>query len=390
MARHIDLYQAFGLNRTAGSPELAQQLTGRLSHTDPADSGLREQIAVARTILADPQRRAAYDAHLADQAAPPITEHVLAAMAATPTARPPAAAGFSGQVPSQGAPHTTGAMSPQPVYRTSQQAPMPGLAARRGVGKKWLFAGAGGLVVLLVLVIGVVAAGGGGVGSNCADIVFIGAAGSGQRTETKVTQYDGMGEFVSTTYVNLLNDANDAGKSVEKRVVEYPAAPITTALSETFSTSVEAGAQTAKSMIGDVIGECGESTTIVAAGYSQGAMVMHRALHGTTQNGSIVGVLIADGDRIPTDPNVLFGGGAANLPGIAYSELGISASGVEQARFFPANWRDSLVSWCLAGDTVCANTPGKIDFDLGAGAYIHTKGYDPSAWRPWVKKRVLG
>ncbi len=264
----------------------------------------------------------------------------------------------------------------------------PPQAPRRSGRNKWIAWGAGALAIVLGLLVGVVLTSKSSSRSECPDIVFIGAAGSGQRSAEKITINSGMGPFVDLTYKNLLSDANDVGKTIEKRPVEYLAAPISTVLTDVFKSSVETGAQAATRMINEAVKECRDSV-IVAAGYSQGAMVLHRALHGIEPNKSVVGLLIADGDRIPTDQNMLFGGGAAALPGISYTETGVSLSGVGTARFFPAGWRGNLLSWCMKGDTVCANTPGKIDFDFGAGALIHTNGYDAETWRPWLKKKVL-
>lgn len=354
---HIDLYQAFGLDRTLTCEAIGQHLTSQLESTPAEQAELRDQITTARAILADPHRRALYDQHLANATAPPITPQVLTAMAQ------------------------------QPVVPAETR---PAQKARR---KKVLAIAGAAIAVLLVMIIGALAIAGTNAdtdtnASDCSDIAFVGAAGSGQREGEKLTTYDGMGPLVNDTYQNLLADANDAGVSVKRHVINYPAAPISKALTTEFARSIDAGVTDAAQFIVQTAKACPD-TKIVAVGYSQGAMVMHRALHTTGTNGSIVGLLIADGDRIPTDPNVIFEGGAASLPGISYSELGVSASGVESARLFSDQWRGNLLSWCVPGDTVCANTPGKVDFDFGYGALAHTKGYDPNEWRQWLKQKVL-
>lgn len=78
----LDLYAIHGLDRRAPSPDLAAQLTAQLNTT--TDQITRQRLDVARAILGDPQRRQAYDAQLADPAAPPITEAVLADLAGRP------------------------------------------------------------------------------------------------------------------------------------------------------------------------------------------------------------------------------------------------------------------------------------------------------------------
>ncbi|WP_156890396.1 cutinase family protein [Gordonia shandongensis] len=384
MSRHINLYQAFELDPRASPGELGHRLTERLNRTPAAQAQARAHLETARRILADPYRRSVYDRHLGDPRAEPITPAVLDAMARLAQPGPVA----PGPVPP--GPGRPGPAQSGPVFAASGPAPVPTPGHRGGRGKI-LGAGAAVIVIILAVVVGIAALSGGGSPSAnaCSDIVFIGAAGSGQRVGKKLTAHDGMGKFVNETYKNLLNDANEAGKTIEKRVVEYTAAPVTKALTTEFEESVADGTTTAASMIETAVTKCSGST-IVAAGYSQGAMVMHRALHGMSPDESVVGLLIADGDRLPTDPNVMRGGKAAALPGIAYSNLGVEVSGVDRTRYFADEWRGRLLSWCLKGDTVCANTPGKIDFDFGAGALIHTTGYEPADWRSWLAERALG
>lgn len=86
----IDLYYIYGLDRAQPPEALAQQLTERLSATDPSDSLTRGRIETAQAILGDSQRRAIYDQQLGDPSGPPITEQTLAALAGRPVpAAPP-------------------------------------------------------------------------------------------------------------------------------------------------------------------------------------------------------------------------------------------------------------------------------------------------------------
>ncbi len=85
----IDLYRIYQLDRQQPPEALAQQLTERLSATDPSDSLTRGRIETARAILGDSQRRAIYDQQLGDPAAPPVTEQVLAALAGKPVPSAP-------------------------------------------------------------------------------------------------------------------------------------------------------------------------------------------------------------------------------------------------------------------------------------------------------------
>lgn len=78
----LNLYDIHRLDPNAPSDVLAAQLTSQLAAT--GDPVARQRLDVARAILGDPARRARYDAQLADAAAPPITEAVLAGLAGRP------------------------------------------------------------------------------------------------------------------------------------------------------------------------------------------------------------------------------------------------------------------------------------------------------------------
>ncbi|GAC80861.1 Cutinase [Gordonia malaquae] len=351
---HIDLYRVYGLDRRQTPATLAAQLTAQLNATDPRDALSRRRIDTARAILGDPARRAHYDAALADPAAPTIGEQSLAFIAGR---------------------------APAPL------APVPA-SPRRRLNKKLLVAGIVAVLLASTVVIATATSSSSG-SSDCADVIFVGAAGSGQRSEAKVRTHDGMGEFVGDTFENLLNDANDMDKRVEKQTVDYPAAAVSTLATQpqVFLDSITTGVSRATTLITDAADRCPDST-IVAVGYSQGAMVMHRTLQSISPNGSIIGVLIADGDRQPSDPNVIVKGDAKAYTGIAFTDLAISILGNSTATPFASDWRGNLLSWCVSGDTVCSNKPGAIDW--GIGPLLHTAGYAPDNWRAFVKQKALG
>ncbi|MFT3715646.1 MAG: cutinase family protein [Gordonia sp. (in: high G+C Gram-positive bacteria)] len=381
----IDLYRVINLDPAAPPHVLAGQLQHLLTQVAPGPDQAYLQRALA--ILGDPAKKQAYDALLADPAAP-VTDQTLNAMAGpqanvAPAAHPAHQPTHPGPVAAS-APQT-GAMLGQPTW------PAPAAPRKKPrFSKKVLAAGIGGAVVLLIAMIGIV----GGLSSssaNCADVIFIGAAGSGQRSAEAMAADDGMGNIVNDTYQNLLSDANDAGKKVEKRAVDYPALDISMVWSPEYAKSIETGQLMATGMILNAMKECRKSK-IVAVGYSQGAMVMHRALWEIKTNGNVIGLLIADGDRVINDPNVLYDGGAANYPGIAYSKLGQGQSAVYRTRQFSNKWRGNIGSWCEKGDTICSNQPGVNEGLVkgGIGAYVHTHSYDASDWRQWIKQKALG
>lgn len=86
---HIDLYAIYGLDRRQPPEALAATLTSQLNTIDPRDSLTRNRIDTARAILADPKRRAHYDAQLSDPNAPTIDEATLGTIAGRPVPTAP-------------------------------------------------------------------------------------------------------------------------------------------------------------------------------------------------------------------------------------------------------------------------------------------------------------
>ena len=85
---HIDLYAIYALDRHQSPEVLVGELTAQLNTVDPRDTLTRNRIDTAKAILGDRQRRARYDAQLADPNAPSIDEVTLATIAgrSVPTA----------------------------------------------------------------------------------------------------------------------------------------------------------------------------------------------------------------------------------------------------------------------------------------------------------------
>ncbi|MGO3104892.1 cutinase family protein, partial [Corynebacterium variabile] len=215
--------------------------------------------------------------------------------------------------------------------------------------RPWLTAAAAVVLVVvlaLALVVGIGGRGGSDSASTCADVEFIGAAGSGQReadAQTNLIADDGVGSIVANTYRNLRDDLGEDA-TVNLRAVEYPARAVPqgadrAAWSE-FLNSVSEGADAAEQLITDTLGECGEDATIVVAGYSQGAMAMHRALEALGPTGQIVaGVLIGDGDKM-ADDNVrgLPEYGTVPSEGIAQVAKGVGIRSGATDALLPEEW----------------------------------------------------
>ena len=103
-------------------------------------------------------------------------------------------------------------------------------------------------------------------------------------------------------------------------------------------------------------------TKVVLAGYSQGAMVIHRNLYDLADDPHVAAaLLIADGDRLPVDTTINLGSTAV-VPG--------TGKGVAQEHSFLASTNTSTlppaigartVSVCDVGDPVCDYDPDPTD-----------------------------
>src|ERR1700712_633150 len=153
----------------------------------------------------------------------------------------------------------------------------------------------------------------------CGDYHWIGAAGSGQRDAASLTKNGGMGGQVYQSYLQLSNDLAADGKTITAESVDYPAAPVPLEGGIGgwlgFLDSVGAGTDATAEQFEAFTAQCPD-TKVVLAGYSQGAMVIHRNLHDLADDPHVAAaLLIADGDRLPTDTTINLGSTAV-VPGV--------------------------------------------------------------------------
>ncbi|MFT3662555.1 MAG: cutinase family protein [Gordonia sp. (in: high G+C Gram-positive bacteria)] len=293
-------------------------------------------------------------------------------------------------------------ITPSGTFPHQHPAPPTPPGPTRRFSKKILIFGGAGLAVLLVLLIGIVA--GTGTSTNCADVVFIGAAGSGQRTNPG--ENGDIGREMYQTWLNLKADADAAGLSAELRPVEYPADEVpfleTAKIAldvykknqfdpsplKPYFESISAGADATTEEIKGAL-RCRDSK-IVVAGYSQGAMAVHRALHRVDPDEKIVaGVMVGDGDRLPQSQDPYVGTyQKSDTPkksrGIAQYSGFTSFSGASPEPF-SAEWADRLGSACSDGDPVCAFA--WFSFNEVSELNAHTS-YDPADWRLFIRERI--
>ena len=120
--------------------------------------------------------------------------------------------------------------------------------------------------------------------TDCPDVHWIGAAGSGERTPAEVAQNDGMGRVVYQSLQELSAEVQKDGRTLTAEAVEYPAVEAPGEEGGVgewlgFIGSVDAGSAALGKQYEGFVQRC-PASKVVLAGYSQGAMVVHRNLRG--------------------------------------------------------------------------------------------------------------
>lgn len=199
-------------------------------------------------------------------------------------------------------------------------------------------------------------------GSGCADLLVVGARGSGERVDE--AQPAGFGREAGAVATAVVTAAQGRGWNVRTAGVDYPAIPEPEARADpsAFEASVDAGVADAVATVRAVAG-C-PSTRIVLIGSSQGAAVVHRAvdeLSDGSSAGSSTGavgtplgaVLLGDPLRRRDETGVEF----QDLDGVAVHD-GFLAASAPQTDPGTA-WAGHVLEVCSSADTVCsAATPG--------------------------------
>ncbi len=230
---------------------------------------------------------------------------------------------------------------------------------------------------------------------GCPDVHWMGAAGSGERTEYDMTANEGMGDIVYQSYQALQQQLAQEGRTITAEAVNYPAkdVPPDAGVGDwlDYMGSVDVGTAALGGQFAEFTARCPESK-VVLAGYSQGAMVVHRNLAAIGANPNLAAaLLIADGDRHPDDTTVNIGtaspdpektGGAAqDWPILAHAPA-----------LLPANIGVRTISVCDAGDAVCDYDPDAEEVSATAVA-VHTSysvaDSDGQMWT-WMVKQLLG
>ena len=116
---------------------------------------------------------------------------------------------------------------------------------------------------------------------GCPDVHWMGAAGSGERTDYDIAANGGMGQIVYQSYLALQQQLQQEGRTITAEAVKYPAkdVPVDAGVGDwlDYMGSVDAGTNALGAQYAAFTQQC-PTTKVVLAGYSQGAMVVHRNL----------------------------------------------------------------------------------------------------------------
>lgn len=236
-------------------------------------------------------------------------------------------------------------------------------------------------------------------GGGCAPVMFIGARGSGETPQSNWflpsaytgDRYQGLGAELWSLYNQLQQRAPGA---IAFYPVMYPADKVFPDLFngnlKVYEASVASGASTVVSDINLLDAEChGQPHHYVLAGFSQGAWVIHDALHalaaaGPSKLAEISGVaLFGDPDFLPYTPWVRDFKWLDPAPGVA----ALAGKGYP---VIPRQVVPRTASYCFPNDPVCQATPWNIAAFLPACAvpynllcphfdYVHFGEVTPAA-----------
>jgi hypothetical protein len=250
-------------------------------------------------------------------------------------------------------------------------------------------------MVLVALFVGVGSARAATV-TNCPDVMFIGARGSGEPLLKKgsylVTEARGVGGPLAYMAGLLEEDVRNYGEEMQVLPVAYPAdsvndlVPSKVELAEMalgsapaiyyernykpYAASIADGVKETLADIRLTTDRCPE-TELVLAGYSQGAMAVHKAelqleREGDEQALDVIGgtLLLGDGDRAPNTQARIFGGAPSGGEGVQVYLHGAKPEDVPEP--------ETTAEICIKGDIVC---DFKIHLSISwykHATYVHT------------------
>ena len=232
--------------------------------------------------------------------------------------------------------------------------------------------------------------------ADCADVLFVGARGSGE----PYTEDDGMGRIVRTVRDGL-KASLDPTLTVKQVALDYPAYALTnddpsrpnlvsdlTLLKDQalygqevtqplYFFSVDLGARGLASLIEHEKARCGDSQKVVLAGYSAGAWVVHMALAQVGEDSGVDGVvLVADPARgLGGDPGAMgIIGAPAHAVGVATAFSALVPSFIfpfNSVAPIPVDARAVTVEVCGSLDPVCDSPEEPFANPVAIGQFIN-------------------
>ena len=229
--------------------------------------------------------------------------------------------------------------------------------------------------------------------SPCLDAIFLGARGSGQLAD----DHHGFGQQIDFVRRSYLDEVT--GHRVGWRAINYPAQGVDTLLIGKFFKGLDEGVDDTVAFLKTRATMCPDEHYVLA-GYSQGAMVMHRVLWaladaggvGLPSLGRIDGlVLVADGDRLAGQGGTKLGT-AEDASGVSFLAPALAGDTFKpQDRVLPDDLASRASSICDTKDLVCdPRNAGlkfprsKLEFVITAARLafaktVHTDHYLPGA-----------
>lgn len=220
----------------------------------------------------------------------------------------------------------------------------------------------------------------------CGDVHLIGAAGSGER-DGGPTVNGGMGRVVYHSLYDLQRLLQQDGRTITAEAVEYPATevPLDGGLLAWagFMDSVDDGTAALGKQYASFVQRC-PTTKVVVAGYSQGAMVVHRNLHTLAESPNLAAaLLIADGDRLPQD-RILNVGSVTAVPGAGKGVAQDWPILAHAPAPLPISVGSRTISVCELGDAVCDYDPDAETVTPAAMAVHTSYAVSPSGGYAWT------
>jgi len=205
------------------------------------------------------------------------------------------------------------------------------------------------------------------VSDECTPVLYVAARGSGQYGPgsdgwpggSSKNDPQGFGPELNEVYSNLTDDLKGVGITPDS--VRYPATSVTVlphlhGVSQ-YITGLSAGVAQVSDDLSEQAARC-PNQEIIMAGYSQGAMVIHRVLHRLADTAAGQGILartaaailIGDGDQVEFDNEVRDGSALPFAMGIGQFFPLLSGSSKTK---FSASLGARVIRVCNWGDIVC-------------------------------------